>query len=164
MKLKNKLSAMLGLGLLAALLSGCAGILKNPVTTQLAAEHAAYDTTVLALAKHPEWRKHFQIVSEQLTWLETQSALSVQTVLDLLHRLPVDKLQGPEAILSFDGAALLVQIAGNPELNVNAQESLRLVVAGLAQGIGRRLDELGAVPAATTKSAAKKLKQAKAGN
>jgi len=163
MKLKNKLSAMLGVGLVIVT-CGCAGMLKNPVTTQLAAEHAAYDATVLSLSRNPEWRPHFQITYDKLRWLEAQPSFSVLTVLDLLHHLPISQMQGPEAILTFDGAAFLVQIAGNPELNTNAPESLRLVVAGLAQGIGRRLDELGAVPAATTKSAAKKLKKAKAGN
>jgi hypothetical protein len=129
--------------------------------TKMGAEHAAYDTAVLALAKHPDWRPHFQVTFEQLKWLEEQPTIGVKAVLDVLHRLPVDKMQGPEALIIFDGATFLVQIAGSPALTANPQESLRLVVAGLAQGIGRRLTELGAVPAATTRSAKKKLKKAK---
>jgi len=162
MKSKNSLQKVLGTTLASVLvigLCGCASILKNPLTTQLAAEHAAYDTTVLVLAKNPEWKPKFQLTYERLAWLEAQPIFGVQTVLNVLHNLPITKMQGPEAALIFDGAALLVQIAGNPELNVNAQESLRLVVAGLAQGVGRRLAELDVPPPATTKSAVKKLKK-----
>ena len=144
---------------LVGMLTGCAGILRNPVTTQLAAEHAAYDTTVLTLAKNPEWKPKFQLTYERLAWLEAQPVFGVQTVLDVLHSLPITAMQGPEAALFFDGASFFVQIAGNPELNVNTQESLRIVVTGLMVGVGRRLAELNATPPPTTKSAAKKLKK-----
>lgn len=161
MKLTNKLLTLLAVGLVSVT-CGCAGILKNPVTTRMAAEHAAYDTTVLVLAKNPEWKPKFVLTFDRLRWLEAQPVFGSQTVLDVLHNLPVHKMQGPEAALIFDGATLLVQTAGNPELNMNTQESLRLVVGGLAQGVGRRLAELNAIPAVTTKSAKKKLKKAKA--
>ena len=144
---------------LVGMLTGCAGILKNPVTAQLAAEHAAYDTTVLVLAKNPEWKPKFQLTYERLAWLEAQPIFGVQTVLDVLHNLPITAMQGPEAAVIFDGASLLVQIAGNPELNLNAQESLRIVVTGLKVGVGRRLAELNVTPPPTTKSAVKKLKK-----
>jgi len=156
---KNIWIRMAALVALVGMLTGCAGILKNPVTTQLAAEHAAYDTTVLVLAKNPEWKPKFQITYERLVWLEGQPIFGVQTVLDVLHNLPITAMQGPEAAVIFDGASLLVQIAGNPELNVNAQESLRIVVTGLKIGVGRRLAELNVTPPPTTASAVKKLKK-----
>jgi hypothetical protein len=162
MKSKDRLRKTAGVGLALALalaLCGCATILRNPVTAQLAAEHAAYDTTVLVLAKNPEWKPKFKLTHERLAWLEEQPIFGVQTVLDVLHNLPITAMQGPEAAVIFDGASLLVQLAGNPELNVNSQEALRVVVTGLKLGVGRRLAELDVPPPPTTKSAAKKLKK-----
>lgn len=125
---------------LAALLCGCAWVQKHPAATQRIADAAAYDVSDVLLLEHPEWRPEFARAQRELAWLAAQPSFDALAVWEILRRLPAPALQTPRARIAFDGGLLVVALAGDPTLRPGAQESLRLVVMGLASGLKRRLE------------------------
>lgn len=142
-ELRKSSGALVPAVLLVALLAlaGCASLQRDPATARRIADHAAYDVTLILLEQHPEWRASFAQAAADLRFLEKQPQFDTIAVIEILQRLPVKELKSANARVAFDAGLLVVELAGNPRLEPQAQENLRVAIAGLADGLERRLAE-----------------------
>jgi len=98
-------------------------------------QEAATVGTAEALARKPEWKVQFGVVVVELTKLEAEPDITVESILRIVSQLPVDKLQSDNARLAFSGARLLVAASGWSTVAIVRSEQLRPVVTALRNGM-----------------------------
>jgi hypothetical protein len=121
---------------LAILLAGCS-TLNTPDIPRiaLAVREAARVGTSEALRDHPEWIPKFKLARDQLNMLATRGTLTATVMLDSIAELPVSMLSSDAARLSFEGARIIVAVAGWSSVEIVQTQQIRPVVEALAAGI-----------------------------
>lgn len=128
----------IGMSCLALLLTnGCAfrsGITSDPTNYGPKLKQVAFEGTQLVLSEHPEWREHFLTAADDLNVLANNPTIDLNSVLDIINRLPVKELKSRDARLAISGARLLLVFA-NVEVPVDKVEKIRPIVTNLRDGI-----------------------------
>jgi hypothetical protein len=140
--MKNKLTQF-GFILIVATALAVAGCTTTPegktvpdiARIAMITQEAATIGTAEALARKPEWKVQFSVVVVELTKLESESDITVESLLRIVSQLPVDKLQSDNARLAFSSARLLVAASGWSTVAIVRSEQLRPVVTALRNGL-----------------------------
>jgi hypothetical protein len=134
--MKPKIHCSVVLGLTLICLAGCTTTGK-PDVERIArvSREAATIGTVAALTAHPEWGPGFDLAVDELTRLEVSPTLSVDDILAVAQRLPVKELKSQNAVLSFQGARLLISAIDVPQVSAERIAELRPIVTAIRQGI-----------------------------
>lgn len=132
--MKQKIAVIifkLGLVLTLVIGTGCASLGNGDIDAAPIVKIAAMNGTYLVLKKHPEYRPGFELALAELKTLEQAEKIDFAQVMSIVHRLPVEKLESPEATLIIANATLLLEeTTGTFEL-----EKTRPIVTALRQGL-----------------------------
>lgn len=132
--------ALIFAGVLAAHLTGCAtapdgSSVPDTARIALVTREAAAIGTAEALFRYPEWKPDFVSVVAQLKALEAEPNITVNAMLGIIARLPVNELRSRDAQLAISGARLVVAAAGWSDVEITRTEQLRPVVTALREGL-----------------------------
>ncbi|HEU4340044.1 MAG TPA: hypothetical protein VFU31_00590 [Candidatus Binatia bacterium] len=116
--------------------TGCAWSRKNPTGAMEVAKQVATSVTREVLIAEPQLAPKFDRARVELAVLSTNSVIAASSVIDIINRLPADKLTTRSARISVDGLTLTIALTGNPALPAQTTEDLRPIVIGLEQGVG----------------------------
>ena len=120
---------------LVALSGGCTTLkLNEEQSLENKSKAVAWVATSTILGKHPEWVPHFEVARDDLRIIMEAESVGLNEVLAIVHRLPVDELQGDEAVLIIGAVMIFFQ----DDLGTIALENpplLRAVCRGLVSGI-----------------------------
>jgi hypothetical protein len=98
-------------------------------------KEAATIGTMEVLARRPDWRAHFQIAHVELLALEKSDKITLDSILNIVSRLPVKELRSDDARLAITGARLLISAIDVPEIDAERLAQLRPIVVALREGI-----------------------------
>lgn len=112
-----------------------------------AVKEAATFGTQEAVREHPEWRPHFVLARTELDLLAQMNEISVDSLLDVANRMPVQELSSDRARLIVGGAKLTIAIAGWSNVKLKQTEQVRPVVIALRDGIDAGLMPRPPIPA-----------------
>jgi hypothetical protein len=104
-------------------------------------KQVTFEGTQLVIAEHPEWREHFLTAADELNVVANSPTIDLNTVLEIVNRLPVKELKSRDARLAISGARLLLVFVG-VEIPVDKAEKLRPVVIALRDGIQDGLKQI----------------------
>lgn len=122
--------------LLATVLAGCTTVGDPDIPRiALAVKEAATIGTSEAVRDHPEWRPHFEDVSNELELLEKQETITVGQLLEEINQLPVSELSSDRARLIMASARFTIAIAGWSDVELKQSEQVRPVIIALREGI-----------------------------
>lgn len=124
----------------ALTLTGCTTTPEGQTVPDIAriaaiTQEAATIGTQEALTRKPEWKAQFNVVVVELTKLEAEQDITVESLLRIISQLPVDQLSSPNARLAFSSARLLVAATGWATVPIVRSEQLRPVVRALRDGM-----------------------------
>jgi len=128
----------------ALLFSGCVTT-GNQQSLENKAKAIGWVATTKLLQDRPEWRPYFEIARDDLATLAKAETIDLFAVMEIVNRLPTDKLQSGDTALYVAGAMLFFE----DELGSVALENpeqLRAAVTGLHAGLSRALGEAPLVP------------------
>lgn len=124
---------------LAILLIGCktVGGQSTPDVDRIArvTKEAATIGTQELLKRHPEWRAQFRIARGELVALEASDTVSLDSVLEIINRLPIKELKSDDARLAVQGARLMISAIDVPEVSADRLTQIRPIVKALREGI-----------------------------
>ena len=124
----------------AIIITGCTTTPEGKTVPDIAriamiTQEAATIGTQEALARKPEWKVQFAVVVVELTKLEAEADITVESLLRIISQLPVDQLSSQNARLAFSSARLLVAATGWSTVAIVRSEQLRPVVTALRNGM-----------------------------
>lgn len=96
---------------------------------------AAAVGTEAALMQHPEWLPQFQLAADDLAALEGNGTINVDSILEIISRLPVKELKSENAQLAINGARILIGAAGYSTVEADKLKELQPVVSAIRAGI-----------------------------
>ncbi len=91
--------------------------------------------TLELLKRHPEWLIHFKIAHDELAQLESADNISLDSVLTIISRLPIQELKSDDARLAVQGSRLLISAIDVPEVGAERLAQIRPIVKALREGL-----------------------------
>lgn len=118
------------------LLFGCSTLTAPDIDRiARATQEAASIGTAEAVRDHPEWRKVFGLIRDQLDAIAAKPVVTVSDLLDAIGKLPVSELSSDTARLAMSGARLLIAIANFSDVEVVQTEQVKPITVALSRGI-----------------------------
>ena len=124
---------------LAIICTGCTTLSNEDVIVKRV-ERLAAIATPLVLQSKPEWRQGFVTAQIALEELSRDETADMDDVINIINRLPQEKLQDREAklyvVVGTQAVLLLVDSTlGNRAIDLNQAGSARPIAAALARGL-----------------------------
>lgn len=101
-----------------------------------ASKQAAINGTADVLRSNPQWVSQFQLAQSDLNALSTAPDISLDSILEIVQRLPVKELHSETAQISYQAATVVISIFDVPELPSTATADLQCLAAALSSGVG----------------------------
>jgi hypothetical protein len=83
----------------------------------------------------PQFRPDLQLAHDELVTLENSQTIDLNSILDIISKLPDSALHTEYARLSVDGARLLISAIDLPEVDASTLAELKPIVTALRQGL-----------------------------
>jgi hypothetical protein len=135
--MKTKLASILILIATIIGLTGCAstGGKMTVADATPAIKTAASIGTYAVLREHPEWRAQFIVAANDLEILEHADTIDFATIMAIVQRLPVKKLQSDKAQLAITATTMLLAGYGDRIVALDKMENMRPIVKALREGV-----------------------------